>query len=173
MKRPLFVIVPCLLLSLMLNSCGRGRDCSDDIPDESQISWTDYNTVQQYGDFFLCHPKAAEKYVDDTIRVCGWIVWKGDSQHPIHYAVSQKHPYKLQKGGDLIYISDDSTNTWHHPAALLRGWKWTDVPESLWYKKIYIKGILCYDGDMAYAYGCCAYSVCPIYVLQVDSIPIK
>ncbi len=171
MKRPLFVIVPCLLLSLMLNGCGRSYNCSDYIPDESQISWTGYNTVQQYGDYFLCHPNAMDKHYLDTIGICGWIVWENDGNHANLYEMPQEPPFELPIDGHAVHISDDSLGNNHHPIAVLENWHRVGIPESLWHKKIYVKGIVKYDDDLINAWGCCTPYACSITIIQVDSIP--
>ncbi len=164
MKKNIFIV---FAVVCVMASCDRRSQCILFVPDDSQLSWTEYNTVAEYYDFFQCHPMAAKIHNGDTIRVCGWIVWDAGGRF------LRPHP-NLPEPYHRIIISDSpSDDGGPYKWAALRNRDSVFIPESLWHKKLYVKGRIVYDEAAEEEIDCCNYYIATIDMIQVDSIPIE
>ena len=153
-------IATILLAALLLHSCREKQNdapCDLYAPEEITVSWTDYNSVREFLDYFTCHPATIKEHAGDTIKVTGWLyygepgvdamVWDESELEyspKIIMTVNQNHfGYD-----DIIYIAlEDSL--------------WTYVREhisNLSDKQIYATCILGY-ADIPPISGCCYRSV--------------
>lgn len=97
MKTKIIIFLFCVAVYLMM-SCGKKDDkclydgdrngvslpdecydCAWYAPDSAFFSSTDYNTVEQLRNCFVCHKKTLTEHSGDTIKLAGWIYW-GDSE---------------------------------------------------------------------------------------------
>lgn len=143
-------IITLLLCSTLLYGCN-GK-CDGYAPKRIKISWSDYNSVKTVLYYFQ-YWKSAEMHMNDTVRICGYIIGNGDSNY---YRTLYEHP----KPGDILYMTDDPNDNFRLP----RGGKFSlpircNIEKMEWLKdykageKIYVKGF-CYAKSPADDGGC-------------------
>lgn len=57
----------------MATGC-KENQCGDFAADWREISWTDYNTIDEVFDYFYCHPETAKMHIGDTFSFSGYIL---------------------------------------------------------------------------------------------------
>lgn len=155
-------LIPLVLLPFMMFSC-KEKQCdtpceSPYAPENASISWTDYNSVREFLDYFTCHPATIKEHADDTIRVTGWLyygepgvdamVWDESELEyspKIILTANQNH-YGYD---DIIYMRLQEDSLWMYVREHI-----SDFSD----KQIYATCILGY-ADMPPISGCCYRSV--------------
>ncbi len=91
MKKTLAVILSAII-GLMVVGCKEGKcdlleatdgevlpdecyDCQWHALESASLSATDYNTVRQARDCFVCHRETLKEHDGDTIKLGGWLYW--------------------------------------------------------------------------------------------------
>lgn len=72
------IIVTILMTVLLLHSCKEKQNdapCDSYAPEGVTVSWTDYNSVREFLDYFTCHPATIKEHAGDTIKVTGWLYY--------------------------------------------------------------------------------------------------
>ena len=71
MKQILLIAVASLCLAL--SGCSDKRDkCEEYAPADVTVSWTDYNTVDRFCEYFHCHPGTLKANEGKMIKICGY-----------------------------------------------------------------------------------------------------
>lgn len=127
------------------------------IPQEKEVSWTDYNSVEQLYSFFHCHPMAAIIHNGDTLKVSGYLsVLPGTDSN--YYTMPQWS----------IALVEDTTK--YLPVVYLDNPDGIEIPGSFWPKRLYVKGSVCYNKEAETEPDCCSAAVETIKIIQIDTI---
>ena len=98
--KTIVIIFGCLLIS------GCGTKCDGYAP--SEISWTDYNTVEKVRNYFK-YKHTGEAHREDTVRICGYIIGNGDTGYYRSKYENAEHSHIC------VDITDDSLDTYRLP----------------------------------------------------------
>ncbi len=90
MKRMLlFVFIFCLMVA----GCNKTKQCEEYAPAGTSVSWTDYNSVNRFMEYFLCHPATLKENGGKKIKICGYS--------------TMTYRELLEEGTLWMYLTDD------------------------------------------------------------------
>lgn len=156
----------------LCNGCPSGEPCEEYAPKGVTVSWTDFNSVANLQNYFVCHRATLKEHLGDTVRLVGWVYFKDPSSDEPDFG-----EWSLERGE--IFLVDDENHRGHNKIAYL---EW-DVEDSIWMeslsslrehfddflmKKWYVVakvGVAMLPGT-----GCCDHD--PRYwIIDIDTIP--
>lgn len=167
----LFLFAPVLFLGCKENPNNEYVPCEEMYsPEGTTISWTEYNDVATFRDYFYCHPATIKEHEGDTIKIKGWLyygepqvdarVWHESeldyspsillTSNPNHFGYNETVHIRLQQSS-----SDDSI--WSYVRNHL---------DEFSQKQIYVSCIMGY-GDIPPITGCC-YRVVNLFAIDIN-----
>lgn len=99
------IVIPILMLAcLMFTSCG--NKCNGYAPKGTEISWTDYNSVDAVARYFG-YVNTSREHQHDTVRVTGYALGYGDT----NYYLNQYNSASLHNNKAGVVLSGDPNKT--------------------------------------------------------------
>ncbi|MBR2959375.1 MAG: hypothetical protein IKC19_07100, partial [Bacteroidales bacterium] len=90
MKRILlFVFIFCL----MVVGCNKTKQCEEYAPAGTSVSWTEYNSINRFMEYFYCHPATLKENGGKKIKICGYS--------------TMTYRELLEEGVQWMYLTDD------------------------------------------------------------------
>ncbi len=127
------VIILVALLSVICTGCKK-HECAE-------LSWTDYNTVEDVYCNFKYFVDENKAHIGDTLKVYGWLFETHERYPSWQYLTNKK---ELQFTGDMSLLSKNPHVTLFLP------YKYLDslMPSNPYDSLLYVTGIVCYDPEI-------------------------
>ena len=130
MKTKLFLLT---MLPLFLSVSCKKHECN-------ALSWTDYNSVEDVWCNFYYNMDEYKQYVDDTLKVYGWLFKNTESFKQWQYLTSNKDIQFCENGSILYKFPFVTLNFLQSYYQLM--------PENPYDSVIYVTGVIKYNFDV-------------------------
>ena len=126
------VIILVALLSVICTGCWK-RECD-------QLSWTDYNKVEDVHCNLLYNMDEFKQYVGDTLKVYGWLFKSTESSKQWQYLTSNRD----------VQFCENMSILFRYPTVNLdmRNNYYQLMPENPYDSMLYVTGTICYDSEI-------------------------
>lgn len=158
------------LLPLLAAGCKEKETaCAEYAPADAAISWTDYNSVGDFLNYFRCHKKTILEHEGDTLAIEGWLYWGNpDAGEPIFSYMHEN----ISDVPDYIYLTNNEDHFGINQTVSVKmlesvGRQFLDYREEWLSSKWKLKGVLC--GQELGTGHCCSYEA----FLEMIQLEIK
>ena len=67
-----YILCFAFVFSLLVAGCNKTKQCEEYAPAGTSVSWTEYNSVNRFMEYFYCHPATLKENGGKKIKICGY-----------------------------------------------------------------------------------------------------
>lgn len=147
-------IIACAIVGmLLLASCGLPNTCKSYSPYE--LDWNGYNSVGTFKTYFNGYEQTIYDHIGDTVKVYGCLYFK-------NYGYSESRAYRSPAPSNPFDLFDDEGDGC---ALYIRNEDEIEIPQSFYFKRLYLKGTVVFDDDLGCGKGT------GLQLISIDTIP--